>query len=61
MMLGLEVGNAPCLCERLLQYGIIAIPEGDHNEVSGLTPPLVITKWQLDYCLEAFWRALLER
>ena len=53
LMLGLEVDNAPRLCNRLLQRGIIAIPEGDRNEVLGLTPPLMITKLQLDYCLEA--------
>jgi 4-aminobutyrate aminotransferase-like enzyme len=53
LMLGLEVGNAPRLCERLLQRGIIAIPEGDRNEVLGLTPPLTISRRQLDYCVDA--------
>jgi 4-aminobutyrate aminotransferase-like enzyme len=52
LMLGLEVGNAPRLCEQLLQRGIIAIPEGDANEVLGLTPPLTITHRQLDYCID---------
>src|SRR5258706_4788742 len=53
LMLGLEVDNAvPCV-EKLLQRGILALPEGSHNEAVGLTPPLVITKRQLDCCLTA--------
>jgi 4-aminobutyrate aminotransferase-like enzyme len=52
LMLGLEVGNAVPLVEKLLQRGILALPEGDHNEILGLTPPLVITKRQLTYCVE---------
>ena len=52
LMLGLEVGDASRLCEQLLQRGILALPEGDKNEVLGLTPPLVITDRQLDYCAE---------
>jgi acetylornithine/succinyldiaminopimelate/putrescine aminotransferase len=51
LMLGLEVGNAVPLVEKLLQRGILALPEGDHNEILGLTPPLVITRRQLEYCL----------
>jgi 4-aminobutyrate aminotransferase-like enzyme len=53
LMLGLEVGNAPRMCERLLQRGIIAIPEGNRGEVLGLTPPLTIARRQLDYCIDA--------
>jgi 4-aminobutyrate aminotransferase-like enzyme len=52
LMLGLDVGDAPRLCERLLQHGIIAIPEGNRGEVLGLTPPLVITKRQLEYSMK---------
>jgi 4-aminobutyrate aminotransferase/(S)-3-amino-2-methylpropionate transaminase len=51
LMLGLEVGNAVPLVQKLLQRGILALPEGDHNEILGLTPPLVITKRQLEYCV----------
>jgi len=50
LMLGLEVENAPRLCERLLQRGILALPEGD---VLGITPPLTITPQQLSYALNA--------
>jgi 4-aminobutyrate aminotransferase/(S)-3-amino-2-methylpropionate transaminase len=49
LMLGLEVDNAPRLCERLLRAGILALPEGD---VLGITPPLTITRRQLDYAIE---------
>ena len=52
LMLGLEVGNAVPIVEKLLQGGILALPEGSRSEVLGLTPPLVITKRQLDFCLE---------
>ncbi len=52
LMLGLEVRDAPRLCQQLLRRGIIAIPEGNHGEVLGLTPPLVITERQLDHCVE---------
>ena len=52
LMLGLEVSDAPRLCEQLLQQGIIAIPEGERGEVLGITPPLVITKRQLDYSMK---------
>jgi 4-aminobutyrate aminotransferase/(S)-3-amino-2-methylpropionate transaminase len=51
LMLGLEVGDAVPVVEKLLQRGVLALPEGDHNEILGLTPPLVITKRQLEYCV----------
>jgi len=51
LMLGLEAGNAAPLVEKLLQRGVLALPEGDHNDILGLTPPLVITKRQLEYCV----------
>jgi acetylornithine/succinyldiaminopimelate/putrescine aminotransferase len=53
LMLGLEVGNAVPLVEKLLQHGILALPEGSRGEILGLTPPLVITKRQLEYCADA--------
>ena len=60
-MLGLEVGNAVPLIEQLLTCGIIAIPEGNHSEVIGLTPPLVIAKRQLDYCVDVLAELLLTK
>ncbi len=53
LMLGLEVDNAVPIIEKLLQRGVLALPEGSQSEVLGLTPPLVITKRQLDHCLVA--------
>jgi len=50
LMLGVEVANAAQLCKRLLQRGVIALPEGS---VLGLTPPLTITERQLDFCVNA--------
>ena len=52
LMLGVEVGNAVPIVERLLQRGVLALPEGNRGEILGVTPPLVITKQQLDYCVE---------
>jgi len=48
LMLGLPVANPARLCEQLLQRGILALPEGD---VLGLTPPLTITRRQLDFAI----------
>ena len=48
LMLGLPVANPSRLCEKLLQRGILALPEGD---VLGLTPPLTITHRQLDFAI----------
>ena len=48
LMLGLPVTNPTKLCEQLLQRGILALPEGD---VLGLTPPLTITRRQLDFAI----------
>jgi 4-aminobutyrate aminotransferase-like enzyme len=54
LMLGVEFDDparVERLIARLLRRGIIALPEGNRGEVLGITPPLVITKRQLDYCL----------
>jgi acetylornithine/succinyldiaminopimelate/putrescine aminotransferase len=52
LFLGLATDYIPQLCVRLLRRGILAIPEGNHAEVLGLTPPLTITKQQLDHCVD---------
>ena len=61
LMLGLEVGDAVPLVEKLLQRGILALPEGNHNEIFGLTPPLVISRRQLDHCVAALTELLSSR
>jgi acetylornithine/succinyldiaminopimelate/putrescine aminotransferase len=58
LMLGLEVGNAVPIVEKLLERGILALPEGNHNEILGLTPSLVITKRQLQYCVNELARLI---
>lgn len=52
LMLGLETGNASGLCEQLLQRGIIALPDGDRSEVLAITPPLTMSRRQLDFCIK---------
>ena len=51
LMLGVEVGNAVPIVEKLLQCGVLALPEGNRGEILGVTPPLVITERQLEYCV----------
>jgi 4-aminobutyrate aminotransferase-like enzyme len=58
LMLGLEVGDAATLCERLLQRGVVAIPEGERSEVLGITPPLAITHRELDFVIRAICELL---
>jgi 4-aminobutyrate aminotransferase/(S)-3-amino-2-methylpropionate transaminase len=58
LMLGLPVKDAPQLCEQLLRAGILALPEGEHGEVLGLTPPLTITRRQLDFCVNEITKRL---
>jgi 4-aminobutyrate aminotransferase-like enzyme len=60
LMLGLEVGDAVPLVEKLLQRGVLALPEGDHNQILGLTPPLVITEQQLNHCLDVLTELVRE-
>jgi 4-aminobutyrate aminotransferase/(S)-3-amino-2-methylpropionate transaminase len=49
LMLGLPVKDPARSAEELLRCGILALPEG---EVLGLTPPLTISRRELDYCLD---------
>jgi 4-aminobutyrate aminotransferase-like enzyme len=47
------------LVKRLLQRGFIFLPEGEHANVLGFTPPLVISKAQLGGALQACEELLL--
>ena len=51
LMLGLPVRDAFRLCQELLRAGTLALPEGEHNEVLGLTPPLTVSRRQLDFAI----------
>lgn len=44
--------------QRLLQRGVLALPEGVHGEVVGLTPPLTIPARALDQAIRALAEAL---
>lgn len=52
LMLGLTVRDAARLCERLLQHGIVALPEGERNDRLAITPPLTISPRQLRWALK---------
>ena len=45
----------------LLQRGFIFLPEGEHANVIGFTPPLTITATQLDAAVDAMGAILLTR
>ncbi len=51
LMLGLPVKGAFRLCQKLLRAGVLALPEGERDEVLGITPPLTISRRQLDYAI----------
>ena len=60
-MLGIETGSpglAAKLTGKLLCEGILVLPGGVHGDIVGLTPPLVITREQLDWGLRAIERAI---
>lgn len=58
LMLGVEVGNAVPIVEKLLQRGVLALPEGNRGEILGVTPPLVITERQLEFSVKELARSL---
>ena len=62
LMAGLELSHADgspataeslCVIKRLLHRGFIFLPEGEHANVIGFTPPLTITKAQLRRAVRA--------
>lgn len=50
--------RAISVVQRLLQRGVLALPEGVHGEVVGLTPPLTIPERALDRAIRALAEAL---
>jgi 4-aminobutyrate aminotransferase-like enzyme len=42
----------------LLQQGFIFLPEGEHANVIGFTPPLTISRTQLEQAVDALGRTL---
>lgn len=60
LMIGMEFNEGSIIarefCKRLLKEGILA--KETHNTVVRFTPPLIITKGQIDWALERIKRAL---
>jgi 4-aminobutyrate aminotransferase-like enzyme len=46
------------ITKRMLQQGYIVLPEGEHSNVISFTPPLTITRKQIDSAITAL-RAVL--
>src|SRR5690606_11624040 len=69
LMAGLEIRHADgrpatseslALIKRMLHRGFILLPEGEHANVISFTPPLIITRSQLETMLLALRRTLAE-
>lgn len=69
LMAGLEIRHADgrpamseslALIKRMLHRGFILLPEGEHANVISFTPPLMITRPQLETMLRALRRTLAE-
>jgi acetylornithine/succinyldiaminopimelate/putrescine aminotransferase len=52
LLLGIELKDSLATSRALLQEGYIALPAGPNCEVLALTPPLVITKEQLEHFVQ---------
>ena len=46
------------ITKQMLHRGFIILPEGEHSNVLGFTPPLTITKGQLNSAVRAFEEVL---
>jgi 4-aminobutyrate aminotransferase/(S)-3-amino-2-methylpropionate transaminase len=51
---GLSVG----IMQEVLRHGILLLPEGEHSEVTGITPPLTITEAELARAFREITRAV---
>jgi 4-aminobutyrate aminotransferase-like enzyme len=69
LLAGLEIRHADgrpakpeslALIKRMLHRGFILLPEGEHANVVSCTPPLIITRSQLETLLRALRRTLAE-
>jgi 4-aminobutyrate aminotransferase-like enzyme len=49
------------LMQEALRRGIILLPEGEHSEVTGITPPLTITETELKRAFREITRAVIAR
>jgi 4-aminobutyrate aminotransferase/(S)-3-amino-2-methylpropionate transaminase len=51
---GLSVG----IMQEVLRHGVLLLPEGEHSEVTGITPPLTITEAELARAFREITRAV---
>ena len=49
------------LMQEALRRGVILLPEGEHSEVTGITPPLTITETELKRAFREITRAVIAR
>jgi 4-aminobutyrate aminotransferase-like enzyme len=49
---------ALAIVKAMLHHGFVMLPEGEHSNVVGLTPPLTITETQLNQTVEALAKVL---
>ena len=40
----------------LLQNGVIVLPEGNHGEVLGISPPLIISDKEMNQATQKLWK-----
>ena len=55
---GADTGLSVGLMQEVLRRGIILLPEGEHSEITGITPPLTITESQLRGAFREITRAV---
>ncbi|MEN9777379.1 MAG: hypothetical protein RJB04_1134, partial [Verrucomicrobiota bacterium] len=51
---GLSIG----IMQEVLRHGVLLLPEGEHSEVTGITPPLTITEAELARAFREITRAV---
>ena len=54
---GLSIG----IMQEVLRHGVLLLPEGEHSEVTGITPPLTITEAELARAFREITRAVAGR
>ena len=52
---GLSIG----IMQEVLRHGVLLLPEGEHSEVTGITPPLTITEAELARAFREITRAVV--
>ncbi|MFM8880010.1 MAG: hypothetical protein ACKOKG_12910, partial [Verrucomicrobiota bacterium] len=58
---GPDTGRSVGLMHEALRRGVMLLPEGEHSEVTGITPPLTITEAQLRRAFREITRSVAIR